>query len=202
MNNLTTFYIVRHGETEYNIKRIAQGHLDSPLTAKGIEDAEKLGYKFKDINFDLIFSSDLLRAKRTAEIIALERKLAVQTTEILRERSYGKFEGQPFETIHTYRMLLGKLKEKKSEENKKNQFEEDDSVTSRFITFLRETAITYPDKVILVVTHGGMMRMLMKHLGYDMPSGSVSNTGYMKLETDGVNFFVKQMEGIELANSA
>ena len=53
MNNYTTFYIVRHGETEYNIQGIAQGHLDSPLTQKGINDARELGNKFKDIEFDM-----------------------------------------------------------------------------------------------------------------------------------------------------
>lgn len=182
------------------MKGIAQGHLDSPLTEKGKKEAERLGYKFRDINFDLVFTSDLLRAKRTAEIILLERKLAVETTKLLRERYYGVFEGKSFEAIHAYSKLLSELKHEASEMNKKNKFEEDESVVSRLITFLRETAITYPKKSILVVSHGGIMRVFLKHLGYNnLPSGSISNLGYMKIESDGVNFFVKKTEGIRIA---
>lgn len=92
-NNNTTIYIVRHGESEANAKGILQGQKDYPLTPKGEEQALIISNELKGINFDAIFSSDLLRAKRTAEIIAVERKLAVNTTKMLRERNYGRLEG-------------------------------------------------------------------------------------------------------------
>ncbi len=60
MNKLTTFYLVRHGETEYNVKGIIQGQSDSPLTRKGIDETKKLAKNLKGIKFDYIFSSDLL----------------------------------------------------------------------------------------------------------------------------------------------
>lgn len=201
MNKLTTFYLVRHGETEYNLKGIAQGHLDSPLTPKGIEDARKLGVKFKDIFFDMIFSSDLLRAKRTAEIISLERNLAVQTTKLLRERHYGKYEGKPYKAVYAYRKLLNKLKTQKNHNKVKDQFEEDESLISRLITFLRETSVAFPGCTILVVTHGGIMRIFLKHMGFtNMPSGSIENLGYYIVETDGVDFFLKNSQGINFKN--
>src|SRR3989344_5835107 len=93
---LTTFYIVRHGQTEWNTKGLLQGHGDSPLTYLGVKQAEQIRDELKSIHFDAIFSSDLLRAKRTAEIVALERKIAVKTTQALRERDFGHFEGKPF----------------------------------------------------------------------------------------------------------
>ena len=75
--------------TEWNEIGLIQGHSDSPLTAQGITQAKELAKKLKNVKFDLIFSSDLLRAKRTAEIIALEHKLFVQTSKLLRERDFG-----------------------------------------------------------------------------------------------------------------
>src|SRR3989338_844655 len=99
---MTTFYIVRHGQTEHNINNIMQGFtVDSPLTKKGQEQAEKIGKELSHIHFDEVFSSDLTRAKRTAEIITLERKLAIKTTEALREQCYGKYEGQPYDVIQS-----------------------------------------------------------------------------------------------------
>lgn len=86
-------YIVRHGETEWNVRKLLQGQKDSNLTEKGKEEAERLAKKFKDTPFDAIFSSDLLRAKRTAEILAVEHNLAIQTNKLLRERHFGRLEG-------------------------------------------------------------------------------------------------------------
>ena len=89
MNNLTTIYIVRHGETNQNVKRIIEGHGDTPLNENGEMQAKLISEKLRHVQFDLAFSSDLLRAKRTAEIIALEHNLLVETTRLLRERYYG-----------------------------------------------------------------------------------------------------------------
>lgn len=93
-NCFCMLYLVRHGETEWNEKKIIQGHADAPLTSVGIKQIEDVANEFKDVAFDVIFSSDLLRAKRSAEIIRLERDLAIQTSELLRERTYGHFEGK------------------------------------------------------------------------------------------------------------
>ena len=59
-------YIVRHGETKYNEKKIIQGHLDIPLSDEGIRQAKKLAKRLEVINFDCIYTSDLKRAKQTA----------------------------------------------------------------------------------------------------------------------------------------
>lgn len=83
-----TFYIVRHGETLWNVKGLLQGIKDSALTPTGEKQARELAAELESVNFDVIFSSDLLRARRTAEIIALERKLAVKTSQLLRERQF------------------------------------------------------------------------------------------------------------------
>ena len=61
-------YLVRHGQSEANLKRFVGGQLDVPLTPQGIEDAKKAGKMLEDIHFDKVFSSDLKRATDTAKI--------------------------------------------------------------------------------------------------------------------------------------
>ena len=66
---MTLVYIIRHGETEWNLKGIHQGHKNSELTQKGKEQASCLGQRFKDSNlvFNSIYTSDLDRALETAK---------------------------------------------------------------------------------------------------------------------------------------
>jgi probable phosphoglycerate mutase len=66
----TTFYLVRHGESEGNAARVFTGQLDSPLTARGRRQAEAVAEELAKVNFDRIVSSDLSRTRDTAEVIA------------------------------------------------------------------------------------------------------------------------------------
>lgn len=198
---LATFYIVRHGQTDWNAKKIIQGQIDIPLNKTGESQAQEVANKLKNIKFDLAFSSDLLRAKRTAEIIALESKLAVETTKALRERAFGEFEGKRSQVFFTYKKLLEELShEERIKKKSTDDFESDEEVTVRVITFLRETAIANPGKNILVGTHGGILRMILLHLGYfnyeALDKRLFTNGAYIKLTSDGVDFFVEETSGI------
>lgn len=197
-----TLYIVRHGQTDWNAQGLTQGETDKPLNSEGIKQAKNLGTSLKKIEFDAVFASDLVRAKRTAEIIALERKLAVETTKLLRERRYGKLDGKPYEKMGEFLKTWETLSKKERVYYKPYEgYETDEEAISRFITFLREVAVRFQDKKILVVSHGGMMRTLLNHLSDETYSaGSVSNSGYIKLESDGVDFFIKELKGIKDPN--
>lgn len=199
MNNYTVFYIVRHGETEWNAKHLIQGQTDIPLNDNGRAQAKDVAHALKDVQFDLAFSSDLMRAKETAEIIALEHKLAVETTKLLREREFGSLEGSSVSEFKTYDDLFTKLT---YTEKRKHTFddksESDDDMTVRFLTFIRETAVIHPGKTVLVGTHGGIMRSLLIHLGYITYEDNawINNGAYAKVRTDGVDFFVDKVSGI------
>ncbi len=198
-NNYCTIYIARHGETEWNVQGKVQGHTDSPLTTAGISQAKNLAKELKSIKFDAIYSSDLLRAKRTAEYVALEHQLIVETTEALRERSFGKHEGSTKKVLD----LLEELKQKKIPYSSQN-IESDEQLTKRVITMLREIAIAYPAKTVLVVTHGGVLIRLLVHLGFmrheELKNYSVKNTAYIKVASDGVDFFIKETKRIQKAS--
>lgn len=203
-NKLTTIYIVRHGETEWNRQGLLQGHSDSLLTAKGEQQAKQIAEELKDVHFHEVFSSDLLRAKRTAEIIALERKIAIKTTQALRERFYGRFEGKPYREINeALATLLLQYEQVSDQLLSRLQLADTETIeqaAARFITFLREIAVGFKGKTLLIVTHGGVMRYLLIHLGFathaTLPTGAIGNLGFVKLKSDGVDFFVKETKGI------
>lgn len=199
---MTTFYIIRHGETDWNKEKKIQGHIDIPLNKTGELQAKEAAKKFRHIKFDLAFSSDLLRAKRTAEIIAQEHALEVETTERLRERHFGTLQGQPSQLLLDY---LESLKNLSNEERQKHRpepkTENDEELISRVFTFLREVAINYPDKTVLIGTHGGVLMKSLIHLGFCTYEQAVTsrliNGGYAKVTSDGVEFFVEDVVGLE-----
>ena len=206
-NKYCSLYIVRHGETDWNVKGLLQGQTDIPLNKTGEIQAEKLAKKLRSIEFAIIFSSDLLRAKRTAEIIALEKKIAVRTTKTLRERKFGRFEGKSWETKEFQTLFEKYLKLSTKQRFKMSPYEgneSDEELMSRFIPFIREVSVAYLEKNVLVVTHGGVMRAFLNHLasgkGKEMQPGSIENTAYIKLLYDGVDFFIKESSGIKVSD--
>ncbi len=201
------FYIVRHGETEWNMAHRMQGQQDSPLTEEGIRQAYERGTTFKDLEFADAFSSDLFRAQRTAEVVTADHDLVVKTTQLLRERSFGQYEGRRFEDYQTELRQFLEAREALSETEQwafkpAPDIESDSEIVERMMQFIRETAVAYPGKNVLVVAHGGIMRATLHHLGfYDRlqwkhTGGAVKNLGYFVLESDGIDFTITETVGI------
>ncbi|CAG4887430.1 histidine phosphatase family protein [Paraburkholderia saeva] len=100
----TQVLFIRHGETDWNrIKRI-QGHIDIPLAAGGIEQAQKLAQRLareaaQGARLDAIYSSDLMRAQQTAQPVADALGMQIELRDSLRERSYGAFQGHDSDEI-------------------------------------------------------------------------------------------------------
>lgn len=200
MTKMTTFYLVRHGETEWNVKDLLQGTSDSPLTEKGINDAKNVAKKLKNIKFDLVFSSDLLRAKRTAEIIALEHKLTVETNNLLRERYFGHLEGKPNDEYRNWAKAFKDLTDEERFTSKiSDDIESDEEIATRLLQFIREIAIGNPGKTILAVSHGGIIKTLLIHLGFGSYKQikMIANGGHVKLESDGTDIFIKEVKGVD-----
>jgi len=89
----TTIYMVRHGETPWNIEGRYQGHLDPPLTKKGLQQAQTTASQLAPLGFDAIYSSDLARARQTAEALAAATDLPIQFDPRLREIHQGEWQG-------------------------------------------------------------------------------------------------------------
>jgi len=89
-------YLIRHGETDWNVEGRCQGFSDSPLNETGRRQAEATARHLSDIKIDAIYSSSLERAHEMARIIARYHKVTVQPTDALRELNQGEFEGLTF----------------------------------------------------------------------------------------------------------
>ncbi|MEQ4922646.1 2,3-diphosphoglycerate-dependent phosphoglycerate mutase GpmB [Proteus hauseri] len=94
-------YLVRHGETEWNVARRIQGQSDSPLTANGVHQAQQVAEKVKSAGITHIISSDLGRTRQTAEIIAQACGCEVITDSRLRELNMGVLEQREIATLNT-----------------------------------------------------------------------------------------------------
>lgn len=190
-----TIYLTRHGETEWNEKKLIQGHTDIPLNTKGKKQAKELGKQLKDINFDAAFSSDLLRAENSAEIIVKEKKMVIIKIKALRERFFGRFEGK---NLSEMRKAFGEVMLVTKEKQKKLKIydvENDEEIITRLIPFMKKIARQYIGKKILMVTHGGLLRAFLGYVDFKIPEYSdrpMKNTGYLIIESDGNKFEIKE----------
>ncbi|EKE14925.1 MAG: hypothetical protein ACD_12C00243G0001 [uncultured bacterium] len=193
--NFCTIYLTRHGETEWNEKKLIQGHSDIPLNKKGELQAKQLGKELEDVHFDAVFSSDLLRAKNSAEIITLENKLPIVATNALKERFFGRFEGKPLEDlVQTIGEVMTVSKEKQKR-LKIYDVESDDDILLRLLPFIKKVASDYSGKNVLMVTHGGLLRAFLKFMDFKIPKYSdhpMKNTGYLIIESDGIEFKLRE----------
>ena len=97
----TRIIAVRHGETAWNVDTRIQGHLDIPLNATGLWQARQLGDALAGEAISAIYTSDLLRARRTAQAVADATGAALVDEPGLRERAFGSFQGRTFAEVET-----------------------------------------------------------------------------------------------------
>ena len=183
MRNITSNWrlkvlLVRHAQSEANVNRILQGQTDGKLTEKGIAQAHLLAEHFSKKSLDMIISSDLHRAYKTAQIVAIKQSLEVVTTKSLREWNAGVLDGLPAasleEAITKSQLPLG-------------EFTPDDGesfsqLRKRATNFLKALETHKQGQVIMVCTHGDLLRVLVGSiLDKDLESSMIiefDNTSY------------------------
>ena len=157
------FYMIRHGETDWNVKGLCQGcKYDIPLNDNGIKQAKCSAKAFINKDITKIYSSPMLRARQTCDFIKLELGLDVLFSPLLVETNYGVIQGQNMQEV----IKSGKYKdifEKADGGDLDVHFPEGESrnvVTNRFLEFLKSIEISENDKNILIVSHGGTIRSI------------------------------------------
>ena len=138
--NMTTLYLVRHGETIDNVNQIMQGQTQGELTENGIRQAQEVRNMMAAENFAAIIASDLKRSVDTAKIIAEPHYMEVVQTPLLRERDWGSFTGR----------YIPELKG----ETWPDDIETLESLLSRAGEFIAYVKKTFPGKKVLAVGHG------------------------------------------------
>jgi probable phosphoglycerate mutase len=143
----TTLLFVRHGETDWNLERRYQGHLDSPLNDAGTEQAEAVADALSQEPVDAIYSSDLGRAHATAEVIGARLGLPVQIDAGLREVDVGSWAGLTREEV-IERFGEGVAHDGESREEH----------SARVLGAVRRIAVRHPGGCVVLVSHGGSIR--------------------------------------------
>ena len=143
-------YIVRHGQTEANVKHLFNGRNEKDLTEYGVKQAEELIPKLKDIDFEYIYCSPLTRAVHTANILNINNKPVIKDERII-ERDGGKYTLQPLDLIKDRSILYDK--EKKFED-----FESFSSIIERVTNFVNDLKNMNIKGNVLVVTHGDIIK--------------------------------------------
>jgi broad specificity phosphatase PhoE len=154
---VTTLLLVRHGETDWNRDGRWQGHSDTNLNDAGREQARGVAAELDDI--DVIYSSDLARARETAEIIAEAVGRDVRTDERLRERSFGAWEGLTAPDIEE-RFAEDLASWRLGDGAGPDDAEPFDVFARRVQSFVDDTVARHPDETVLVVAHGGTIRVI------------------------------------------
>lgn len=160
---MLTFYITRHGETEWNVQNRMQGWGDSALTENGVRNAKLLGERLKEVDFHAIYSSSSKRTQATSELIRGTRNIPIILDEKLREIHMGDWEGKT-------RVFL--------EENDSTNFhafwntphlyvptkgEKFLDLQERVLKAINEIQQTYESGNILIVTHTAVIKVLLAY---------------------------------------
>lgn len=166
--NVIRLFLVRHGRTDWNAKKIMQGHIDIDMNEVGKDQAAKVGKYFKDIQLDHLVTSDLVRCTNTAQaILDHHPELLLTVTENLRERNMGPVQGMLVaDAIAQYGTDFRNFGEK--EEMLLSRVAEEWDLAIK-------TAVTEGYKNTLLCTHGGVLTAFSNYLfavrGYDLAEG-------------------------------
>jgi len=186
----TKLYVIRHGETEWNITNRLQGGLDSPLTKAGKKQTHALGKHLQGEPIDMLISSPLGRTRQTTEIIcSYLPPIPVSFADTLQERSFGMFEGMTFAEIEEQFPAL-------SPNTAEDRFlwlppegENWEHVCARVQSYIEYTAKIHAGKNIAIVCHLGIVKAILVTFGLlqrkDWFNVSIHNTSLSVIKIDG-----------------
>ncbi len=161
---MSRLLLVRHGITEFNSTRRFAGYSDVEMNADGYRQAERLRDRLAKEKIDAVYCSDLKRAVVTAEVISSGHEVRIVTCSELREINYGDAEGLTFDEIgHLYPEVAEAIRNF-SLEMKFPGGESFEEFIARTCTFLDRLNKHLPEQTILIVAHGGPLKVLICNL--------------------------------------
>lgn len=161
-------FLVRHGITPYNIQARYTGQADIPLSPLGVRQAEAVGLRLASEHIDAVVSSDLQRARVTAQAIAWHHDLPVQEDPDLRENGLGDWEGLTFAEVRARNaelLIHWHLEPDAAPHGGETMFQ----VRERAERALARWQARYPEGTVVWSTHGGFIGIVLCHLlGLDL----------------------------------
>ena len=166
----TRLYLIRHGETAWNLEQRVQGQLDPPLNERGRQQSQAAADRLAQVKLDALYASDLKRAAEGAELVAAPHRLRPILASELRERHFGALQGY---TLADAAQECGSWYDSWSR-NRLNQAppggETHGEMTERVMEFIWGIIEERPGEAVAVVTHGGPIKALVcEMLGISQP---------------------------------
>ncbi|NLK94555.1 MAG: histidine phosphatase family protein [Clostridiales bacterium] len=162
---MTVIYLTRHGSTKWNLEKRLQGQKDSELTEEGIKQAEALRNRLKNIDIDVIYSSPIKRAFRTATIAKGNKDIELIPCEELKELNFGEYEGFTEEELlnegkgsEVSRIFSGEMDVRLPKGETLRE------LSKRVGEFIDNLLIKDEGKKILIVTHGAALKAILRHI--------------------------------------
>ncbi|WP_367269799.1 histidine phosphatase family protein [Roseateles sp.] len=162
LEEATRLILVRHGETAWNRATRIQGHTDIPLSALGLAQAERLAQALADEPLAAVYSSDLSRARQTAEALANAQGLPVHLDTALRERSFGRFEGLSWQEIDQGHPEDAARWRRREPDFPVGGGESLNAFSARCLDATRRAVAAHPGCSIALVAHGGVLDCLYR----------------------------------------
>lgn len=186
---MTELLFIRHGETDWNRRQCFQGQIDVPLNGNGLEQARRLGARLAAEPHDLLFSSDLSRARQTAAPVAAAWALQPVLVPSLREQKFGEWEGLDFATIQQRYAQLWPLWLEQDADFAVPGGESLNQFHARVWAAVKELATQHAGQRLAIVTHGGVLDMLWRTANglplKGLRSCPIPNTGLNRLRWAG-----------------
>lgn len=151
---MTEIWLVRHGQTDWNLHGRFQGQTDIPLNATGIQQAHKLAERLRVEQFTAVFSSDLSRAYQTAQIAAQDHGLPIITDKRLREICQGEWEGKSLVEVQQLYKFDPIQANQDPDAARAPGGETVGEVARRMASAADAISARYPDAKVLLVSHG------------------------------------------------
>lgn len=160
----TIVYLIRHGQTEWNLEARMQGHKNSPLTEVGITQAKGLHNRLMNEKIDLIYSSESQRAYDTARIIKGDKDIPIYRRNGLREINMGEWEGmKQSDIINKYPQIWNDFWNNPIQYTPVGQGESYTEFKNRIITDVENIINSNQGKNIAIITHRIVLKVLMLH---------------------------------------
>jgi alpha-ribazole phosphatase len=158
---MTKIIYVRHGQTLWNETMKYQGHTDICLNSLGLKQAEAAAIRLAAENISAVYSSDLVRAYATADVIACKHGLTVQAEPAFREIHFGEWEGLTYEEIcQRWPEIINQLYSS-PDEIKIPGGETFRELKKRAVLAIEQLISKHTDETIVAVSHGGTIRTIL-----------------------------------------
>ncbi len=189
-------YIIRHGETDWNARRLFQGQINTSLNEKGEQQAREARKRIQELglSFDAVYSSPIDRAVRTVEIVTGLDRAQIHLDARLMEMNFGPLDETPFDQASP---MVGNLFRKPSAYVPPRGAESFPEVERRIADFLGDMRRQRPGERILVGCHGCTMRIIMQYVGYlkldDIWKQPIGNCTILELTLENDRFRITEI---------